>query len=218
MSRTLSRIFAALALSALIVACTPASAGSPDHATPTTAPPPPTVTVPQRSDPGEPFSVHTALGSVAAQIEGAGQMHTAVEERLIEQRLAEIAEQKAAAQRRLADLTPPTPTTAPPSPPAPQVAPAPGSVEGIIRAAAAEFGVSGDLLVSIMRCESNLNPLAVNLSSGALGLGQHLPRYWGGRAAALGYPYEAWSDPVANARVSAKLMAEGGPGHWSACL
>lgn len=112
----------------------------------------------------------------------------------------------------------PTSTTQAPdpvivTPPAP-----PGSVEQIIRAAAAEFGGSGDLLVSIARCESGLDPHAVNSSSGALGLFQHLPRYWPTRAAGLGYSFDDWLDPTANARVSAKLLAEGGPGHWRACL
>lgn len=112
----------------------------------------------------------------------------------------------------------PPPVAPPPVAPVPQpVAPA-GSVESIIRAAAAEFGVSGDLMMTIARCESGLNPSAVNSSSGARGLFQHMPSLWGGRAAALGYPYESWSDPTANARVSAKLLAEGGPSHWRACL
>lgn len=110
---------------------------------------------------------------------------------------------------------PPAPV-APPAPP-PVVAPA-GSVESIVRAAAAEFGVSGDLMVRIARCESGLNPSAVNASSGALGLFQHLPSLWGARAAGLGYGYESWSDPTANARVSAVLLRDGGPGHWRACL
>jgi soluble lytic murein transglycosylase-like protein len=70
-------------------------------------------------------------------------------------------------------------------------------------------------MVCVARVESGLNPSAVNPTSGALGLFQHMPQYWGGRAAALGYGYESWSDPVANARVSAKLLAEGGPGHWA---
>jgi len=116
---------------------------------------------------------------------------------------------------------PPPPTTvAPPTteaPPAPVAAPA-GSIEQIIYAAAAEFGVDGNLMLRIARCESNLTPSAVNSSSGALGLFQHMPQYWGGRASALGYGYDAWSDPTANSRVSAVLMRDGGPGHWRACL
>ncbi len=113
------------------------------------------------------------------------------------------------------------PVPAPPTvpvPPAPPAAPAPapiGSIESIIRSAATEFGVSGDLMVRIARCESTMNPLAVNPSSGALGLFQHLPQYWGARAAALGYGYADWSNPTANSRVSAVLMRDGGAGHWS---
>jgi len=114
---------------------------------------------------------------------------------------------------------PEPPTPAPEPTPAPAPAPAPASgIEGIIHAAAAEFGVDGALMVRIARCESNLNPSVVNSSSGALGLFQHMPQYWGGRAANLGYGYDAWSDPVANARVSAVLMRDGGPSHWVACL
>ena len=113
-------------------------------------------------------------------------------------------------------------TVAAPQPPAPAPPPQPaaptGSVEAIIRAAAAEFGVGGDLMVRIARCESGLNPAAVNASSGALGLFQHLPRYWPGRAAGLGYSSADWSNPTANARVSAVLLRDGGPGHWRACL
>lgn len=91
-------------------------------------------------------------------------------------------------------------------------------MEGIILAAAAEYGVDGQLMLRIARCESGLNPRAVNASSGALGLFQHLPSLWPARAAGLGYPPEAWSDPTANARVSAVLLRDGGPGHWRACL
>jgi len=110
--------------------------------------------------------------------------------------------------------TPPTthpPTTVPATPTAPT-----GSVESTIRAAAAEFGVSGNLLVRIARCESTLNPQAVNRSSGALGLFQHLPRFWSGRAARLGYDYGSWSSPSANARVSAQMIAQGGTSPWNA--
>lgn len=118
---------------------------------------------------------------------------------------------------------PPAPTTVAPLPPPPTVpAPVPATVpppatgiEGIIYAAAAEFGVSGDFMVCVARRESGLNPSAVNSSSGALGLFQHLPQYWGGRASALGYGYDSWSDPTANARVSAWLLQTSGPSHWA---
>lgn len=90
----------------------------------------------------------------------------------------------------------------------------PTDVISIERAAAREFGVPEQTFVRVLGCESGHNPGAVNRTSGALGLGQHLPRYWGARAAALGYPYGAWSDPRANARVSAWLWATSGPQHW----
>lgn len=82
------------------------------------------------------------------------------------------------------------------------------------RRAAAEFGVPAAEFVRVLGCESGHNPRAVNASSGALGLGQHLPRYWGARAAALGYRYDNWSNARANARVSAWLWATSGPQHW----
>ncbi len=90
----------------------------------------------------------------------------------------------------------------------------PQDVISIERAAAREFGIPEGDFVRVLGCESGHNPHAVNRSSGALGLGQHLPRYWGARAAALGYPYGAWSDARANARVSAWLWRTSGPQHW----
>lgn len=127
MSRTLSRILAALALSAIIVACTPAAAGTPQPATPTTTARPVPVTVASRLA-QQGWSVEQSLSGAAARIEAATLMREAVEQRDIDARLAEIAAAKAAAQRRLADLTPPDPTTTAPSAPQPIVAADPGSV------------------------------------------------------------------------------------------
>lgn len=90
----------------------------------------------------------------------------------------------------------------------------PQDVVSIERAAAREFGIPEGDFVRVLGCESGHDPHAVNRSSGALGLGQHLPRYWGARAAALGYSYGAWSDARANARVSAWLWRTSGPQHW----
>lgn len=47
-----------------------------------------------------------------------------------------------------------------------------------IYAAAARYGVSGDYLVSVARCESNLNPYAVNPVTGDTGLFQFNPGTW----------------------------------------
>lgn len=83
-----------------------------------------------------------------------------------------------------------------------------------VRAAAREFHIDEVAFVRVIGCESGFNPSAVNSSSGALGLGQHLPWYWGARAAALGYSYDDWDDARANARVSAKLWRDSGPQNW----
>jgi len=69
--------------------------------------------------------------------------------------------------------------------------------------------------------ESGLLPWAVNTSSGCLGLFQHIGSAWPGRAQA--YLWRGWfrrwparwSDPRANAIVSARMVAAGGWGPWS---
>jgi len=69
--------------------------------------------------------------------------------------------------------------------------------------------------------ESGLLPWAVNVSSNCLGLYQHIGSAWPSRAAS--YLRRAWfrrwparwSDPRANAIVSARMVAAGGWGPWS---
>lgn len=85
-----------------------------------------------------------------------------------------------------------------------------GSVVGIIHAAAAEFGVDGDYLVSIAECESGLDPRAYN-PAGYHGLFQYSDSTW----SSFGYG-SIW-DPVAQARTTAKLIAGGGSSHWPNC-
>lgn len=91
----------------------------------------------------------------------------------------------------------------------------PRDVWTVVRNAAIEFGIPVADFTRVIRCESGGNPNAVNRTSGALGLGQHLPRYYAGRAAVLGYSFSSWSDPTANARVSAWLWRTSGPQNWS---
>ena len=55
-----------------------------------------------------------------------------------------------------------------------------GSVVDIIYAAAAKYGQNGDALLAVARCESGLDPNAVNSSSGASGLFQFMPGTWAG--------------------------------------
>jgi hypothetical protein len=71
--------------------------------------------------------------------------------------------------------------------------------------------------VRIVKCESGGNPAAVNPSSGAAGLFQHLPRYWKSRTASAGFPGASPLDAEANVAASAWLVYHGGGfSHWAA--
>ena len=92
----------------------------------------------------------------------------------------------------------------------------PDEIGAILDSAAAEFAVDAVVLREIARCESGFNDNAINSSSRALGLGQHLPRFWVDRATAIGYPATADPfDPVVNARVTAWLLATDGTSPWA---
>lgn len=88
------------------------------------------------------------------------------------------------------------------------------TVEDIVRAAAAEFGVDPDLLVAIAECESGMDPLAQNPSSDASGLLQHRLRFWPARAAAVGVPGGDVFDAETNARAGAWLLSVQGTAPW----
>ena len=79
-----------------------------------------------------------------------------------------------------------------------------------------------DKFLSVMWCESRGNPEAINSSSGASGLMQHLPQFWDWRARMAGFEGSSPLDPVANINVSAWLLYEhvaGGWSHWNfGCL
>lgn len=67
----------------------------------------------------------------------------------------------------------------------------------------------------VMRYESGGNPTATNQQSGAAGLFQHLPKYWGSRSAKAGWAGASIYDPEANVAVAAWLWSTGGWGHWT---
>jgi soluble lytic murein transglycosylase-like protein len=69
--------------------------------------------------------------------------------------------------------------------------------------------------MAVMKCESGGNPNAVNSSSQASGLFQHIPKYWANRASAAGFPGASIFNPEANIAASAWLLYHGGPQHWS---
>ena len=99
-----------------------------------------------------------------------------------------------------------TPAAALDLPPGPILAPC--SIEGIIRAAAARHGVSGDWMVKIAMCESGLRPHAFNPVGPYYGIFQFLMstfRAHGGT--------DIW-DPVQQAEVAATMLAHGGAHAW----
>jgi hypothetical protein len=115
----------------------------------------------------------------------------------------------------------------PPPPPKPALAPAPaprilraqvanppasyapGSVEGIIRAAAARWGISGDWMVNIARCESGLRPTAYNPRGPYYGLFQFLMSTFTANGGT-----NIW-DPTDQANITAKMLAHGQAHQWS---
>jgi soluble lytic murein transglycosylase-like protein len=100
----------------------------------------------------------------------------------------------------------PSPSTSPTT----YVAGTSGSLVEIIRAAASEFGVSGDWMVAIATCESTLNPSAYN-PAGYHGLFQYDQTTW------AGYGYGSIYDPVAQSRTTARLLAAGQSSRWPNC-
>ena len=92
----------------------------------------------------------------------------------------------------------------------PPVAPAdPNSIVGIIQAAAARWGVSGDWMVKIARCESGLNPRAYNPRGPYIGLFQFLESTFRANGGTNIY------DPSDQANIAAKMLAHGQAHQWS---
>jgi hypothetical protein len=93
----------------------------------------------------------------------------------------------------------------------PEAPPAPaGSVEEIIHAAAAEYGIDPGYMVSIAACESGLNPGAYS-PAGYYGLFQYDQSTWSANG------YGSIYDPVAQSRTTARLLAAGQSSRWPNC-
>ena len=71
-----------------------------------------------------------------------------------------------------------------------------------------------DRAMRVLACESNGDPGAVNPTSGAAGLFQHMPRFWEERSWAAGYCGRDIFDPVANVAVAAWLAYDAPAGGW----
>ncbi|MGH7686056.1 MAG: transglycosylase SLT domain-containing protein [Candidatus Dormibacteria bacterium] len=110
----------------------------------------------------------------------------------------------------------PAPTPVPTAAPTPQhttqqvVVPAPagGDIVGIIQAAAAQYGVSGDWMVRIAQCESGLRPNAYNPSGPYYGLFQFAMSTFRANGGT-----NIW-DPTDQANIAAKMLANGQAHQW----
>lgn len=95
------------------------------------------------------------------------------------------------------------------------------TVEQIVRTAARTHGINEDMFIQIARCESQLNPHAVNYKYSEngkdfpSGLFQHLTNYWPTRAAQYGYAGASVFDATANANVTAQMFRDGQQGLWA---
>ncbi len=81
----------------------------------------------------------------------------------------------------------------------------------IIYAAADQYGQPREDMLRVARCESVLDPNAVNPSSNASGLFQFLPSTW----QTTPYADQDIFDPVANAEAAAWMWSEGRRGEWT---
>lgn len=113
----------------------------------------------------------------------------------------------------------PSPTATPPPPPPPPPvqhntsvaipAAASGDIVGIIRAAAAQNGVSGDWMVEIASCESTLRSNAFNPRGPYYGLFQFLMSTFKANGGT-----NIW-DPADQANVAARMLAHGQAWQWA---
>ncbi|MHB1524981.1 MAG: transglycosylase SLT domain-containing protein [Candidatus Dormibacteria bacterium] len=116
-------------------------------------------------------------------------------------------------------VTPPPPPPPPPPVKAPMVdpviqarpevvAPSVAAIEQIILSASKRYGVPYGRLLSVAKCESSLNPLAVNRSSGASGLFQFMPATFYGHGGT-----DIWN-PTQQANTAAKMFSIGESSEW----
>ncbi len=97
-----------------------------------------------------------------------------------------------------------------------RVAPVSRSAERVIRDAAIAAGVNADQLVRIGKCESGLRADALNPTSGAAGLFQHIDTTWVANSRRYGWAGASPFNPEASANVAAAMVAHGNIGAWDA--
>ena len=88
----------------------------------------------------------------------------------------------------------------------------------LVEEALEHYGLESELdtFMKVMHCESRGRQNAVNETSGASGLMQHMPRWWDDRAEQAGFAGYSPLNPVANIYTSVWLLQSRGGGwtHW----
>jgi len=104
-----------------------------------------------------------------------------------------------------------SPTPKPVAPPVHEAVANSGSVQDIILAAASSHGVDGGWMVRIARCESGLNPRAINPAGPWIGLFQFAPATFRGHGGTDIY------SPTQQANIAAAMLAGGQAHQWPVC-
>ena len=88
-----------------------------------------------------------------------------------------------------------------------------------VRALVSEYFTAEDVnkAVRVAWCESRFNPSSTNLRTGAIGLFQHLPKYWDERAENAGFPNADPTNPEASTAAAAWAVYNGGGWDTFAC-
>jgi hypothetical protein len=88
-----------------------------------------------------------------------------------------------------------------------------------VRALVSEYFAAEDVnkAVRVAWCESRFSPSSTNLRTGAIGLFQHLPKYWDERAESAGFANADPTDPEASTAAAAWAVYNGGGWDTFAC-
>ena len=88
-----------------------------------------------------------------------------------------------------------------------------------VRALVSDYFAAEDVnkAVRVAWCESRFSPSSTNLRTGAVGLFQHLPKYWEERAENAGFPNADPTDPEASTAAAAWAVYNGGGWDTFAC-
>lgn len=88
-----------------------------------------------------------------------------------------------------------------------------------VRALVSKYFATEDInqAVRVAWCESRFDPNSTNLRTGAVGLFQHLPKYWAERAESAGFPRADPTDPEASTAAAAWAVYNGGGWDTFAC-